>query len=439
MAKKRSSKKVSAGRARKKAVAKVDNTLSPHGGKLVNRVVEDREKARRLASKAKVELPIRDQHAREIVSMAYGFFSPLDGFMKEADVASICKKMTLASGYVWSIPIVFDLSDDEIRSMGIKEGDTILLKYQNQPFATLEVEEIYSFDKKLMAVSVYGTDDEKHPGVKRTYQYKDKFLGGRITLINPPVINPPFDKFWYPPAKSREKFKEFGWKRAVAHQTRNVPHTGHEWLMKGAWFEAQSDVNPNECGVLVNCVVGEKRKGDYIDEAIVLSHAALGENGYFKQGTHMVSILLWDMRYAGPKEAIFHAIVRKNMGCTHHMFGRDHAGVGDYYDKYAAHEIFKKIPNLGIKSVLTLEWWYCPTCAEVTYEGLCGHKPQKFSGSVLRSILLDGVKPTRLVMRPEVFDTVMMAADKYGFGNPFVDDKYLNERNPVMTVPPMEV
>lgn len=422
--------KVKGGR---KTMAKADNTLSPHGGKLVERVVKNRDEAYKHIRKVKTEMPIKDQIAREIMSISYGFFSPLEGFMNKADVDSICKNMTLASGYVWSIPIVFDMSSDEIKKMGIKNGDTILLKYQEQPFATFDIEEIYTYDKKVMAQSVYGTDDDKHPGVKRTYQYKDNFLGGKVTLINPPKINPPFDKFWFPPEEMRAKFVENKWERIVAHQTRNVPHTGHEWLMKGAWFSANADA------VLVSCVVGEKRPGDYIDEAIVLSHAALGGHGYFKTGTHMTSILLWDMRYAGPKEGIFHAIVRKNLGCTHHMFGRDHAGVGTYYSTYAAHEIFSKIPDLGIKSVLTLEWWYCPTCAEITYEGLCGHKPQKFSGTVLRGILLDGVRPTKLILRPEAFDIVMEAAEKYGFGNPFVDEKYLAKRNPIMTVPSMEV
>jgi sulfate adenylyltransferase len=226
---------------------------------------------------------------------------------------------------------------------------------------------------------------------------------------------------------------EMGWKRAVAHQTRNVPHTGHEWLMKGAWFAADAD------GVLVSCVVGEKRAGDYIDEAIVLCHDVVRKAGYFKEGTHLTSILLWDMRYAGPKEAIFHAIVRKNLGCTHHMFGRDHAGVGTYYSPYAAHEIFDQVPDLGIKSVLTLEWWYCPTCGEVTYSGLCGHTPQQFSGTVIRSIIQDGVKPPRLIFRPEVFDLVMETGEKYGFGSPFVTEEYLEKRNPVISVPPMEV
>jgi sulfate adenylyltransferase len=286
-----------------------------------------------------------------------------------------------------------------------------------------------------MAEKVYGTKDERHPGVKRTHAYKDKFMGGKITLINPPRVNPPFDKYWYPPRVLRQKMAELGWKKVVAHQTRNVPHTGHEWLMKGAWFAASADA------VLVSCVVGEKRAGDYIDEAIVLTHEALRKAGYFREGTHLTSILLWDMRYAGPREAVFHAIVRKNLGCTHHMFGRDHAGVGTYYSPYAAHEIFSQIPDLGIGSVLTLEWWYCPVCGEVTYSGLCGHEKeqQAFSGTLIRSIIQDGVKPPRLIFRPEVFDLVMESGDKYGFGSPFVTDEYLANRNPVITVPPMEV
>lgn len=413
----------------------VDNALSPHGGKLVYRVVEDKEKAKELAKKAKVRIPVRGQIARECISIAYGFFSPLEGFMGAKDVDSVVHNMTLSSGYVWSIPIVFDMSEEEIEKYGIAIGDSVLFTYKDQPLAIFDVEEMFVYDKIAMAKHVYGTDDEKHPGVKRTYDYKAKFLGGKVTLINPPVFNPPFDRFWYPPAESRMQFMKNGWTKVVAHQTRNVPHTGHEWLMKGAWFAANADA------VLVSCVVGEKRKGDYIDECIVLGHAALREYGYFREDVHMTSMILWDMRYAGPREAVFHAIVRKNLGCTHHMFGRDHAGVGDYYPTYGAHEIFKGLPDLGIKSVLTKEWYYCPVCAGIVYEGFDGHKKQKqkFSGTVIRSIIQQGVKPTRLIFRPEVFDTVMMCAEKYGFGSPFVNDNYLENRNPVFTIPPMEV
>ncbi len=411
----------------------VDNTLSPHGGKIVERVVPSRavgaERIRGLKA-----IPVRGQIATECISIAYGFFSPLEGFMLREDVDAVAEDMRLASGYVWSIPIVFDLSLEEISQLRLREGDMLLLTYQGQPLATLAVEEIYACDKERMARMVYGTTDESHPGVRRTYAYKDRFLGGKVTLINPPKINPPFDRFWHTPGELREKLKERGWTRVVAHQTRNVPHGGHEWMMKAAWFAANADA------VLVNAVIGEKQMGDYIDEAIILAHDMLRTAGYFREDVHMTSMLLWDMRYAGPREAVFHALVRKNLGCTHHMFGRDHAGVGKYYDPYAAHRIFDEIPDIGIKPVVTLEWWYCPKCEGVAYEGLCGHQGQKqeLSGTLMRRILESGVRPSSQTFRAEVFDLVMECAKQYGFGSPFVNEHYLRNRNPVMTVPPME-
>jgi len=407
----------------------VNNALSPHGGKLVERVLNPARA--RAAIQGLTSVPIRDQIAIECINIAYGFFSPLEGFMQQADVDAVVQDMRLAGGYVWSIPIVFDMSEEEVQQWGMQAGKTVLLSYQNQPLATFEIEEIFSYDKHVMAQHVYGTTDERHPGVRRTYGYKEKFLGGKITLVNTPKLNPPFDRYWYTPKELRRTFEEKGWRRVAAHQSRNVPHAGHEWLMKGAWFASNADA------VLVSAVIGEKRIGDYIDEAIVLAHDALRKWGYFKEGTHMTSILLWDMRYAGPREAVFHALVRKNLGCTHHMFGRDHAGVGSYYDTYAAHRIFEELPDLGITPVRTLEWWYCPVCAEVTYEELCGHrdKAQQFSGTVIRSILDDGVKPPRLLFRPEVFDVVMGAAEQYG--SPFVTEAYLERRKPILSIPPL--
>ncbi|MCL5959649.1 MAG: sulfate adenylyltransferase [Chloroflexi bacterium] len=409
----------------------IDNSLSPHGGQIVERVLRAEDARAKIRGLRRV--PVRGQMAREIISIAYGFFSPIEGFMGRADVDSVARNMTLASGYVWSIPLVFDMSNEEIDRLDLKEGDSLLIAFQDQPLATLDVEEIYSYDKEFLARQVYGTAEEKHPGVKRTYAYKDKFLGGKITLVNPPRINPPFDQFWLTPKELRARLVAKGWDRVVAHQTRNVPHTGHEWLMKGAWFAANAD------GILVNPVIGEKRPGDYIDEAIILTHDTLRKAGYFREEIHTTSMLLWDMRYAGPREAVFHAIVRKNLGCTHHMFGRDHAGVGTYYDTYAAHSIFNELPDLGIKPVKTLEWFYCPDCAGIVYEEQCGHvgREQKFSGSLIRSIIQDGVKPTRLIFRPEVFDVLMECAEKYGFGTPFVTEHYLQNASPVLTVPPM--
>ena len=381
--------------------------------------------------------------ARECIDIAYGFFTPLQGFMGREDVDAVCEKMTLKDGTLWSIPIVLDVEGEEIKEKGIKEDDTILLTFSGKPLAILEVEDIFGYEKAKMAEAVLGTTDERHPGVRMINKLKDTFIGGKVTLVNPPEFQPPFDKFWYTPKDLREKIAERGWKRVVAHQTRNVPHTGHEWLMKGAWFSANGDlpVEKLQTGILVNCIIGPKREGDYIDEAIVLCHDELRNSGYFREDIHLVSISLWDMRYAGPKEAIFHAILRENLGCTHHMFGRDHAGVGSFYDPYDAHRIFDEIPegSLNIKPIRVLEWWYCPVCGEVTYSGLCGHKEkrQKFSGTLIRSMLQDKVKPTKLIFRPEVYDKVMECAKKYGFGSPFCTKRYLAERGPVFVLSDM--
>ena len=430
---------------------KVDNSLSPHGGVLVERVasqdsgggspfsspqasrlpaVSGIAKGPEAAPRNDAGLAVRDQVARECVNITYGFFSPLEGFMGRADLDSVARSMTLASGYVWSIPILFDMDAAELEEQGIAEGDTVLLTYQGRPLATLEVQEIFEYDREFLCRQVYGTTDPAHPGVQRTMAYGDRFLGGPVTLVNPPSVNPPFDRFWQTPRQVREKLSRLGWSRVVAHQSRNVPHSGHEWMMKGAYLAAEAD------GILVSAVIGEKKPGDYIDEAIVLTHQRLADAGFFKEGVHNTSALLWDMRYAGPREAVFHALVRKNLGCTHHMIGRDHAGVGSYYGTYAAHGIFNELPDLGIKPVLTLEWWYCPACAGVAYEGLCGHPEQKqeLSGTFIRNIIQGGVEPAPLTLRPEVLEVVRQCAEEYGFGSPFVGDEYLERRTPVLAM-----
>ena len=410
----------------------VNNTLSPHGGSLIERVASRWEAIEMIGDLPRVA--IRDQLAREIVNIAYGFFSPLEGFMGQEDLDLVARHMTLANGYVWSMPIVLDISSEELDHLGVKAGDSIVLAYQDQPMAVLEIEETYPYDKEFLARQIYGTADTSHPGVTRTYAYQDRFVAGPVTLVNPPVINPPFDRFWHTPREIRNILAERGWDRVVAHQSRNVPHSGHEWMMKGAWLSAEADA------IMVSAVVGEKKTGDYIDEAIVLAHDQLRESGFFRHDVHMTSILLWDMRYAGPREAVFHAIVRKNLGCTHHMFGRDHAGVGNYYDTYAAHHIFDDLPALGIQPVLTLEWWYCPTCAGVAYEGLCGHRETKLdlSGTFIRNIIQGGADPAPLTLRPEILDVVRECSEIYGFGSSFVTEQYLQNRTPVMSMHAMD-
>ena len=408
----------------------VDNSLSPHGGVLIEKTafIHTPEQIEEMNSLPCI--PVRDQLAHECVNIAYGFFSPLEGFMGAKDLRNVAQNMTLENGYIWSIPIVFDISHDQLRALNVGAGDRVLLTYQNHPLATMDIIEVFDYDLDSLAKDIYGTNDSAHPGVQRTLSFGERFLAGPITLINAPRINPPFDRFWLTPRQLRERMQDLGWRTTVAHQSRNVPHAGHEWLMKGALLASGSD------GVLVSAVIGEKKSGDYIDEAIVLAHDRLKEAGFFREDIHQTSALLWDMRYAGPREAVFHAIVRKNLGCTHHMFGRDHAGVGSYYGTYAAHQIFDDLPDLGIKSVLTLEWWYCPVCAGVAYEGICGHENEKqeLSGTFIRSIIQGGVEPAALTLRPEVLEIVKQCSDRYGFGSPFVGDDYLAFRTPVLSM-----
>ena len=389
-------------------------------------------------------IPIGDRAARECIDIGYGFFTPLTGFQGKKDVDSICDNMTLADGTLWPIPILLDVEHSVLKERSVKEGEEILLTCRGNALATMEVDEIYTYDTTRLAESVLGTGDGGHPGVKMMRGLHNRFLAGSIHLVGEPVFQPPFDTFWYTPRKLRSLFHDKGWQRIVAHQTRNVPHSGHEWLMKGAWFSAHGDMPVEELhtGVLVSCIIGPKRVGDYIDEAIVLCHDQLRKSGYFRSDLHMVSFVLWDMRYAGPREAVFHAILRTNLGCSHHMFGRDHAGVGSFYDPYDAHRIFEQFDEkkLRIKPVRVLEWWYCPICGEVTYSGLCGHDEQKqsFSGTLIRSMLTDRVKPTKLIFRPEIYDLVMKCAQMYGFGSPFCTDQYLVQRGPVFTLPDIE-
>lgn len=414
----------------------VDNSLSPHGGELKVSLAPSGQAAHLAGGLPR--LAVNEQIAREVINLAYGVFSPLDGFMGRSDLDSVVRTMRLDSGLVWSIPIILDVSPAEWAATGTAPGGRVLLTHQGQPLATLDVAEVYGYDKTVMAENVYGTTDPEHPGVARTMALEDTLLAGKVTLVNLPRVNPPFDRFWKTPEQLRARLSELGWGSAVAHQTRNVPHAGHEMMMKGALLASGAD------GILVSAVIGEKKPGDYIDEAIVLAHALLRDEGFFLPEIHETSTLMWDMRYAGPREAVFHALVRKNLGCTHHMFGRDHAGVGNHYGRYAAHEVFDTLPELGIKSVLTLEWWYCPVCESVAYEGICGHRDRKqdLAGTLIRSIIsgqssVQGLGPAATTLRPQVLEVVRHCAEKYGMGSPFVTAEYLENRTPVITMPEM--
>jgi len=237
--------------------------------------------------------PIRNPY-REIMSIAYGFFSPLEGFMPWNEVESVLRERRLLSGWLFPFPIVFDVTEEELKSSGAKPGDDLLLTLKGRPFAVLKVEEVYKLpDRRELADAVFGTPerngevvkrrfDEKHPGWLVYRSLKPLAVAGKVTVVNPPRFRKPYVRFWTPPAASRRLIEAKGWKVVVAHQTRNVPHIGHEMLMKRAMFVAGGDRTGD--AVLVNAVIGAKRPGDYVDEAILEGHGALALGGYFAGG-----------------------------------------------------------------------------------------------------------------------------------------------------------
>ncbi len=445
----------------------------PHGGRLVDNVIRDRDKAVQMAAgavpydikptRAPDGRPIRNVY-REIMSICYGFFSPLDRFMTRNEVERVLTERRLEDGWLFPYPIIFDISEEDLQRLGVKEGDRLLLRLKGQPFAILDIKEIWKIeDPKELADRTFGTPEkngevvrerfnEKHPGWL-IYRCLNKYaIAGPVYIINEPVFKEPYARFWYPPAKAREEIQKRGWRTVIAHQTRNVPHVGHEHLMKNAAY--LGDIEPCH-GILVNAIIGAKRLGDFVDEAILEGHEAVSKYGYISPKRHMVTFTLWDMRYGNPLESLLHGIIRQNMGCTHHMFGRDHAAVGDYYDPYATHKLWSEgLPSYGlnappydldkglkIRPVLMKEFWYCPKCGEIVYSETCAHRElaQRFSGSFIRSLIAEGIEPPPIIFRPEVYRVIVKWWKKFGY--PFVNKKYLEYKETELEVDlkPMEV
>ncbi|MBO8182653.1 MAG: sulfate adenylyltransferase [Archaeoglobus sp.] len=446
-------------------------TPPPHGGNLVDRVVRNPDRAKKMADGCVAfdikptmldGVPIRNVY-REIVSICYGFFSPVEGSMVRNEVERVLEERRLLNEWIFPYPLVFDVSEEDYKALDVGEGDRLLLRLKGQPFAILDIDEIYKIDPVDIATRTFGTPernpevvkvpfDAKHPGYMIYRSLNPYVIAGKYTIINEPQFRDPYNKFWFPPAKCREEFKKKGWRTAIAHQTRNVPHVGHEALMKNAAYTG--DIEPCR-GILVNAIIGAKRRGDYPDEAILEGHAAVNRFGYIKPDRHMVTFTLWDMRYGNPIESLLHGIIRQNMGCTHHMFGRDHAAVGEYYDMYATQILWRDgIPSFGFEAPPNevdyglkiipqnmAEFWYCPKCGEMAYSETCGHEKekQKLSGSFIRGMVAEGIFPPNIIMRPEVYKAIVKWWKVYGY--PFVNPKYLAEKDKTLEVdiPPMEV
>jgi sulfate adenylyltransferase len=343
-------------------------------------------------------LRISDESVSDVENIASGVFSPLQGFMGKADVRNVLNEMRLPNDLPWTIPIVLDASPEEAGRF--KEGkDILLVNESGRPVAVLHLEEKFQYDKDELAEKVFLTMDRAHPGVAKVAGMKDVLLAGPLDLLE---ISPtPFDRYKLSPKETRILFKEKGWKTIVAFQTRNTPHIGHEYVQKTALTFTD--------GIFVNPVIGRKKKGDFKDEVILASYDELIKHYYLKERAVM-AILQMEMRYAGPREAIHHAVVRKNFGCTHIIIGRDHAGVGTYYHPYAAQDIFEEFPDLGIAPLFFRAFYFCKKCQSVVNEKICPHPPSEqiqFSGTKIRDLLVKGQIPPPELMRPEVAKVIM--------------------------------
>ncbi len=376
----------------------------PHGGKLVNRVVEGkRRKALIVEAREIPSIEISYERLIDLLDIAHGAFSPLEGFLVQEDYIHVLYDMRLSNDLPWTIPVVLDVDPEEIT--GIKEGDEIALKHKGKVYGIMKIEEIYGWDKKEYARQVYKTTDINHPGVRKTYERKELLLGGPIDLIN--ELKHPLENKILWPIETRVLFREKKWRTVVAFQTRNVPHRGHEYVQKAALTFTD--------GLLIHPLIGWKKPGDYRDEVIFAAYEALIKH-YYPKNVVVLAGLLMNMNYAGPREAIHHAIVRKNFGATHFIVGRDHAGVGDYYGPYEAWEIFDEFPDLGITPLFIREAFYCKKCGGMVNEKICPHSDEyriKISGTKLRAMIRRGEKPPEYMMRPEVAEVILSFKDPF--------------------------
>jgi len=369
----------------------------PHGGKLIDRVLEGPEKERAVEEARELAaIDVDTAVASDVENIAKGVFSPLEGFMGPEDLESVLENKRLPNDLPWTIPILLDASAETAERLS--ESDQVALRYRGKPLAILHLEQKYSFDRADVARRVFGTDNPTHPGVDRLLRAGQTLLAGDIDLLDPP--EGPYDRYKLSPMETRILFKQKGWRTAVGFQTRNPPHLGHEYVQKTALTFVD--------GVFINPVIGKKKAGDFKDEVILEAYEALIKN-FYPRDSAVMSILPFEMRYAGPREAVFHAIVRKNFGCTHFIVGRDHAGVGNYYRPYEAQEIFDDFPDLGIAPLFFKSFFHCNRCMSVTSEKACPHGENErigFSGTRIRELFSNGQMPPKEVMRPEVAEMI---------------------------------
>jgi len=386
-----------------------NDTIAPHGGTLVNLQAEGAE-AERLAGQAGnlPKIVVNERELSDLEMLTVGALSPLTGFQGEKDYHSILETMHLENGLAWSIPVTLSLDEQEVKRIGGAEAVALLPNAGGDPLAVVEVDEIYKRDRQKEALGVYGTEDLDHPGVAALSNAGDYCLAGPARAITLPQHRH-FTEHRLTPAQTRAAFRERGWRTVVGFQTRNPIHRAHEYIQKCALEIVD--------GLLVHPLMGATKGDDVPTDVRMRCYEALFA-GYYPKDRAMISVFPAAMRYAGPKEAIWHAICRKNYGCTHFIVGRDHAGVGDYYGTYDAQTIFEEFEpgELGITPLMFEHSFWCNACEGMASPKTCPHGEEtrvSLSGTKVREMLRAGERPPIEFSRPEVAD-ILIAAMREG-------------------------
>jgi sulfate adenylyltransferase len=373
--------------------------IAPHGGKLVDRTIAGPEAAKLAADTASLpKIPLSDRSICDVICIATGAYSPLEGFMGSADYRSVVDGMRLSDGTIWPMPIVLPCKGATIAA-GARAA---LTDESGAVVATIDVTEIFEGTPEREAEKVYGTSDHAHPGVAAVLEAGAQYAAGKITLLAMPA--PQFPAETMTPAQTRAKFTELGWRTIVAFQTRNPVHRAHEYLQKVALEIVD--------GLLLHPLVG-KTKGDDVpaDVRMKCYHVLLEK--YYPMGRTVLSVFPAAMRYAGPREAVLHAIARKNYGCSHFIVGRDHAGVGTYYGTFDAQRIFDGIEaELGVTILRFEHSFWCNVCEGMATTKTCPHDKSNhvaLSGTKVRDMLRAGERPPQEFSRPEVADVLISA------------------------------
>ena len=371
--------------------------IEPHGGRLIDREARGAEREALLRDSARMpalELNAREEADLELI--ANGAFSPLEGFMGEADYLAVRDRRRLASGLVWTIPVTLSATAEE--RARVRVGDDVALRARDgRLLAVLHLAEIFGYDREAEAREVYLTTEDAHPGVRALYAQGEYLLGGRVSLVEHPNRHD-FAPYRHPPRELRALFTERGWRRVVAFQTRNPVHRAHEYIQKCALEVVD--------GLLLHPLVGETKADDIPAPVRLRAYEVIIEH-YYPLARTLLAVLPAAMRYAGPREAVFHALIRQNYGCSHFIVGRDHAGVGSYYGTYDAQRIFSDFApgEVGIRPMFFDNTFYCRRCGAMASSKTCPHPAEDhvfLSGTRVREMLTQGEVPPVEFTRPEV-------------------------------------